>query len=676
MRDAIEAFVEAQRDAAFLWAPVLLGIGIGIYFALPFEPVLPAMMIAPFWVLAYVLSRKLLLSSLRLSVIGLLLIAAGLILASARAHRVGAPVLTGQVIAPVEGRIVHIDRSATNRLRITLDDPVIYGQPPGAVPARVRISLRDTAPPFPVGTRVLVHASLSPPSPPVEPGAFDFRRFAWFARLGGIGYALGPVMRSDRRTDAQPLHIAPLRMALADGIRARVEGPAGAFAAAIFTGDRSGIDPAITATLRASNLSHLLAISGLHMGLLTGFVFWSLRWIMSVIPAMARISGTKKIAAMAAICAGVAYMILSGASVATQRAAIMATVLFVAILVDRPAVTLRAVAVAALIVLFLQPESLTQVGFQMSFAATIALVAGFRVLRRLDWWRVPASGWHGAVRWVAALAVSSALAGAATAPFSAFHFNAVAQYGLLANLAALPLMGFVVMPAGVLAALLAPIGLETPALMVAGWGIDGILAISAWVGALPEAVLPVSAGGPWVLPALALGALTVLLVRGRVRWLGLPIMLGGFVLWGMTERPAVLIDGSGRVLGVMTGQGRALSRARGAGFAAATWLRRDGDPANQRTASGRLGAGDGPVVLAGNGARLWLVNAQTPPGECRAQDLVLGAGAARWRGPCQRLDAVTLQRSGGIAVHPQKDGYRLLRSVPAREARLWQGRGA
>ncbi|KKK80916.1 hypothetical protein LCGC14_2818710, partial [marine sediment metagenome] len=216
---------------------------------------------------------------------------------------------------------------------------------------------------------------------------------------------------------------------------------------AILTGDRSGMGRDTLQALRDSNLAHLLAISGLHMGLLTGVVFSALRFALALIPALALGHPVKKYAAVGALLAGAGYLALSGGNVATQRAYIMVAVVLGAVLLDRRALTLRGVALAATIVLVLRPEALTGPGFQMSFAATTALIAVFRLMRDSGGPRAPRL-----LQPVLALVVSSGVAGAATAPIAAAHFNQIAKFGLVANLLSVPLMGTLVMPAAVLAA--------------------------------------------------------------------------------------------------------------------------------------------------------------------------------------------------------------------------------
>ena len=660
--------LEAQRGTAMLWAPVALGTGIGIYFGLPFEP-------ATHWVavLAVAGIGGLALATLiRLSPVALVaLVSLGAALAAIQTEWHRAPVLDGSYRGPVVGRLIALDRSASNAVRITLDRVHLSGKAGDAVPEKVRISLSGYIAPGSLrpGALVMTTAWLSPPNAPVEPGGFDFRRHAWFARIGAVGYTRTPTLvASPTREMTLTTHIFALRMAIADGIRARMQGPPGAFAAAILTGDRSAIDPEQMADLRASNLAHLLAISGLHMGLLTGFVFAALRLGLALSPRIALRLPVKKIAAATALAAGLFYLMLSGASVATQRAFVMAAVALGAVILDRPALTLRAVALAALIVLVLHPVSLLGPGFQMSFAATTALVATYDVLRN---WNMPewlkAPRWL-ILRWAAGIALTSFVAGAATAPFSAYHFNAVARYGYIANLAAVPVMGLVVMPAAVLAALLTPIGLEGVALKVMSAGISHILNVAEWVATREAALWRIPSGEPMVLPLLTLGALLLCLAKGRLRLSSVPVLLTSLVLWEQSSRPDMLIAANGRMVGVLTEEGRVLSAARGNGFAASVWLENDGsglDPASAYlgTALSLRANGDVEGDVADR-SLIWTASKAPLATRCRNDTIVV---APKWsdrpQGECLVIDESALRTGGAHAIHIGENGRIEIRTV-------------
>ncbi len=700
--DAIGRAVAAQRGHLLCWAPVFLGLGIGLYFALPAEP-------GPWGWAALAAGFVLALAAVfgprcwrlgenwRPLAGALALVALGFLLAGARAQMVAAPVLGFRYYGPLEGRIVAVDRSGSDAVRLTLDRVVIARMAPARTPARVRVSLHGPQGFVRIrpGLRVMMTANLSPPAGPVEPGGFDFRRKAWFDRLGAVGYTRTPVLAAAAEDGGGGAGLAlyRARLAIAQWVRARMPGDAGAFAAAVMTGDRSAMGRDVVEDLRASNLSHLLAISGLHMGLVTGFIFAALRLGLALVPGLALRWPVKKIAAVAALLAGAFYLALSGGNVATQRAFVMVAVMFVAVIFERRAVTLRAVAVAALIVLALRPEALTGPGFQMSFAATVALVAVFGWLRGWPGRRLP--GW---ARAVLAVVISSAVAGAATAPIAAAFFNRFANYGLLANLLAVPLMGLVVMPGAVLSAMLWPLGLGWVALAVMRPAIDWILGVAHWVAGLEGALTHVPVP-PWgVLPLMALGGLWIVLWQGRraARLAGLAPVAAALAIWLAADRPAVLISDSGRLVGVLTEAGRVLNKPRGDAFAARIWLENDGDGASQaeafaRSAPARLALGGGPggvnglargkgrfelrlgrariVQLSGRGAA-----ARLPEACAMGAALVVISMVAPAPEGCDVYDPSRLARTGALALDRGPDGgVRVVAAQAVAGDRPWTG---
>lgn len=277
--------MRAQRGALFGWIPVCLAIGIGIYFQLAFEPTtlqLGRVALAGLFLAAF---AKGLPEPARPFAAAGMLICLGVLLAAGRAHSVAGPVVEFRYYGAVEGRIVAIDRSGSDALRLTLDRVVLNRVTPARTPTRVRITLHgdrsNDITPEP-GLRVMLTGHLSPPAGPVEPGGFEFQRHAWFVRLGAVGYARTPLMGVSEPMGG--LGVFRLRMAASARIQAVLEGDAGGFAAAITTGDRSAISQAALDDLRASNLAHLLAISGLHMGLMTGVLFAALRIGLALVP--------------------------------------------------------------------------------------------------------------------------------------------------------------------------------------------------------------------------------------------------------------------------------------------------------------------------------------------------------------------------------------------------------
>ncbi|WP_247744849.1 ComEC/Rec2 family competence protein [Shimia sp. R11_0] len=655
----------AQRGHLFCWVPVCLAMGIGLYFVVSVEPSGTLLIGAGAVFLILVLFTWRREADLAAAIWALALIAAGFSLAGARAHGVAGPVLQWRYYGPIEGRVVKIDRSASEALRLTLAQVRLGEMRPDETPRHVRVALHGAqigvAPA--AGMLVGLTGHLAPPSGPVEPGGFDFQRHAWFQKIGAVGYTRSPVVR----LDPTPIRggIYGLRMWISAEVQARMPQDVAGVAAAITTGDRSTIPKAVTEALRGGNLAHLLAISGLHMGLLAGFVFGAVRFIVALFPWLGlRVNGKKIAAGLAMLGAG-AYLVLSGSSVSTERAFVMTAVVLLAVLLDRRALTLRAVALAAVLVLMMRPEALLGPGFQMSFAATAALVGVFGWIRDSGWRLGP---WW--LRPIVAVMISSLVAGLATAPIAAMHFNLVAHYGLLANVISVPVMGLLVMPSAVIAAVLAPLGLEALPLWVMTQGLRWILSVAAFVSGLEGAQGMVKGGGGWALPLLAMGGVIVLLWQGRGRWGGVPLMLAAALVWVLTPRPDVLISDTAGLVGVLTDKGRALSKPSGQGFVARNWLENDG------------------VLLAQEGAaKLW-EDVPPLPHLGAVQHVVGKRGLAQFAGcapealvissvpfdapvPCQVLDVEDLKDSGAIAVFVTETGVRLKTARQVAGRRLW-----
>ncbi|EEW24697.1 ComEC/Rec2 family competence protein [Rhodobacter ferrooxidans] len=672
----LQALAEA-RGILFPWVAVFLAFGIGLWFSLGWEPGLlvyagaaaVALLMAGFWRWGPEHGHPF--------AVAAGCIALGFLAAGARAHLVAAPVLEFRYYGPVQGRIIEIDRSQSDFLRLTLDQVVLDRVAPARTPQKVRVSLHGAQgffAPDP-GQVVMLTGMLGPPEGPVEPGGFDFQRMAWFDRLGAIGYTASPVLLLERPADGEQ-RINRWRTRLSNAIMAEVPGDAGAFSSGVMTGDRSGLSLEAVVDLRKSSLAHLLAISGMNMAFLTAFVFALVRYGLALLPVLALRLNSKKLAAVVALGVAWVYLQLSGANVATERAFVTVVVMLGAVLFDRRALSLRSVAISAVVLLLLQPESLLEPGFQMSFAATTALVAGFGALEggvlhgRVPRWFLP----------VFTLVLSSLLAGLATAPYGAATFNRIADYGFFANLLTVPVMGAVVMPAGAIAALLAPIGLQDLPLWVMGRGSAWILWVSFWIAGMEGSVTAVPVPGPWVIPLITLGGLWLILWRGWLRGAGLVPMALALVLWAGVQRPDALISADGGLVGLMGPEGRAVSSPRGAGFAAKSWLEDDGDLAEQVDAAERAGfSGDkgarsfvlGPwraVVLKGKAA------AGAVPAACAGADLVVVAAEVAAPEGCEVIDQTLLSASGGLALWLTDEGSITLQ--PAFSAkRLWSPQG-
>jgi competence protein ComEC len=664
----IESSLLRQRGHLFGWVPVCLALGIGAYFMLRFEPdkahyIGVALAGLLFWGIGRISNPAYAPFFYALTIAAL-----GFNIAGFRAHQYDHPKLSWRYYGPVEGRIIAMDKSASDAVRLTLDRVVLRDTPPDRTPYKVRISLHGKAAGLDVlpGGRIMTTAHISPPQGPVEPGGFDFQRHAWFQGLGGVGYTRVPVLYSAAPNPSENL-IFRIRMAGSARVQAVLKGDLGGFATAMTTGDRSAISQDTLEDLRISNLAHLLAISGLHMGILAGFTFASFRIGFAAIPSWGLRLPAKKLSAILALVVATGYLMLSGGNIATQRAYIMVAVALVAITLDRRALSLRGVAMAAILVLCIWPQALMGPGFQMSFAATTALVAVFAGLRDRRMYRLPK--W---VNGVLSVVISSAVAGFATAPIGAAHFNAFSRYGLIANLSSVPLMGVMVMPAAVVAACLAPFGLEAWGLWVMGLGLQWILSVAAWVSSLEGARGFVAGPPSYVLPMMALGCLFIILWQGRVRSLGLIPVIGSFLLWGQAERPQVLIADSGTLISIMTDHGRAVSKPKGAGFVAENWLENDGDGSDQESAAAkwpeRAMIGGRPLVhLSGKRA---LAGFDTSL--CAKNPIVVTSVAAtNMPKGCDIYDPKRLSQTGSLAISTQGTKVQTTTARDVSGQRLW-----
>ena len=578
-----EAAAQAARWP--LWAPVAFGGGAAVYFGLPGEPLLwPVLLAAAVAVGAAAAvwrdGRRRALSILTaLTAFG----AAGFAGAAAKTHLFAAPV-SAEHRRPVtvDAWVVDVASNSLSKPRLLLAPARISGVPWRDTPVRVRMSLRPGAPLPGPGSAVRLTGVLGPPPAPSAPGSYDFARDAWFAQIGGSGLALKP---------AEAIALAPppaglrLEMAVNAGrwslsrrIVDRMGAHRGGLAVALVTGHQAWLEDGDVTAMRDSGLAHILSISGVHMAIVGGFVFALVRMGVAAWPwAALRVSG-KKVAAVAGLAAVTGYLVLSGAPPPAIRSALTAGIAFTAVLFDRRALSLHSLAVAALVVLGFQPESVVQPGFQMSFAATAALLALAEAWpRRLHEISVPLPirwaqrGWD----WLTAGLAVSLVAGLATDPFAIQHFNRIVLWSLPANLLAEVLSSLVIMPALAVGAVLELAGLGGAPLWVAQAGLEALGRTARLFAGLPHAIMPWASAPGAALPVSFVGLLVVCLWRGRLRWLGLPLFAAVW-LWPRPAPPAAWIAGQGANVAVARGRDAVLLRPRSQRFGFELWARRRG----------------------------------------------------------------------------------------------------
>lgn len=682
-RTRLETWLGLERDRLVLWLPVAYGTGILMYFALPREP--PPTVVPLAWlataalVLAPFASTKL--APARFPLLLLACLAAGLGCGKWRSDHVAAPVLKRPATFNLEGRVRLVEPRGT-RMRLLLDELSVEGLAAERTPERLRVTTPARSGLVP-GARVRLRARLLPPSGPSWPRGYDLARQAWFERVGAVGYALGHlVILEQAETRAVADHIAALRQELALAARARIGGDAGGVAAALLTGLRGDISDRVWREMQASGLAHLLAISGLHLGLVAGAVFVAGRFLFALIPPLALRIPARKPAAVAALVASFGYLLLAGAPVPTRRAFVMVAVALFAVIIDRNPLSMRLVAVAAGVVLGLQPEAVVSVSFQMSFAAVIALIAWFE--RRSD--AITADGAQAPSGLIARLwaylrmvLITTLLASLATMPFAAFHFQKVATYGVAANLLAVPLTAFWIMPVGLIGLALYPFGLAGPAFDLMGLGVRALLAIAHSVSALPGASVAVAA---WPNAALALfvaGGLWLTLWRQSWRFAALPILALATALGLFARPPDLLASPRLAQLALRTGDGVMLlqERVRDAflrrQWQAAMLADKVISPPPRATAHPTITCTVRDCVVDdGPGARIAVVFLPDALAEaCRRADLVITALRAPKCANARVIDGVALRSSGGLAIWLEDGGYHLETVAEARGLRPW-----
>ncbi len=626
LRARLAAWSEAEAGRLILWAPVALGAGAVAYFSLKAEP--------PLWLGLVLLA----LSAagfaagprFRAAAGAAFIVALGFVVADLRALAVEAPVLERELSTRlVTGRLASVEEAPTLR-RLIIELASIDGVDPLALPARARVSWRGQAFDVLPGDTITLRARLGPPPAPEAPGAFDLGRQLYFQRIGAVGYALSAPERletGERGVQARWLaFIERARLAIARRITEVAPGASGAIVAAVVTGKREAIPLEAERVLQDSGLAHLLAISGLHMGLATGLIFFAARLGLAAIEPVALRYPIKKWAAAAALLAGFLYLLLSGGGWSARRAFIMTSIVFIAILFDRRALSLRNVAIAATIILLMTPEAVMHPGFQMSFAAVTALIASYEwASKRAD----PNRSFALAARlkrYILGIAVTDTVSALATAPYGAYHFNQSANLGLLANIVSIPVMAFWVMPAAIVGLALMPFGLDAWAWKVSAAGVDLFLSLGRSVADLPGAVIAVAQWPPAALGVLTIGGLWLCLQSAPWRLAGLAAVPVAALMIAASPPPDILVSGRGENAAVFARETRELAMfdLRRNKFSARVWMEHVGlDPFRDRASSM---AKEGRCDASG-----CVVEARSVPASFLKDPLALGEDCARAR---------------------------------------------
>jgi competence protein ComEC len=677
---------EAEAGRLTLWLPVAFAVGVSIYFAAANEPALwAAFGIAGVTGLsAWAARRGFATAWLALA---LFFAALGFLGAKLATERAMAPVLPSAMRAEAVGRVIEIEPCARGMRRLTIEIETFGKLEDGARPRKARVTIASK-PEIVAGDRVSLTAFWRPPEGPVRPGGYDFARVAFFEGVGATGFGardirnLGPPAVVGVAAAASA-GLQQLRQSLTDRVTRAIGGAEGTVAAALVTGVEGPIPQNVQDELRGAGLSHILSISGLHMALVAGALFWLARAGLALTPEVALKWPVKQIAALVALAGATFYLALSGAEVATQRSYVMIAIAFLAIVVGRPALAPRNFALAALIVLAIAPESLIGPSFQMSFAAVAGLVAWFETMRD----RPPAPPppdrlgrtRRKIVRAGSLAIMTTLIAGFATGPFAAYHFHRVTPYAVVGNALAEPVIGMIVMPSVVAGLLLAPLALDGLAWTVMGQGLRLVLAIAREVSSWPGAEGGLPAFGQGAMLFFALGLAWLCLWRTALRWFAVAPLVLATALAAIPARPDVAIDASGRFAAVRAPSGELVAFGPGSGrsFAAKVWIAADGaDPPSKGAATDVKCDRDGcvaPLIGGGLVALSWEPSALEE--DCRRAALVV----TRLTAPpgCSMtaavIDAAVLASTGSLSLFRDGAAFKAIAARDPAGRRPWFG---
>jgi competence protein ComEC len=579
--------LEWSKGIGFLSLPPLIGGGAVVYFLLPGEPSALLLGAAMLMMLAAcgLLRRH---HALHLVCLAVLAVLVGTASAKLETERKATPILGSPIATEVTGRVVLVELQESGRTRLTLDVLSTARPTLRYAPERIRATARQVPDNLLPGEIVRGVARLMPPSGPVRPGSYDFAFQSYFDGLGAIGFFLGNPTRVDGGLEvswsqSMAQKTERLRMIIAEKIRAVIPGAAGEIAAALIAGVRAGIPEAVNEDLRVTGLAHVLSISGLHMAMAAATIMGAARALFALFPGFSAKHPVKKYAAFVALAGTGFYLLLAGDQVAANRSFLMVAVMLLAILFDRAALSMRNLAIAALIILLITPHEVMGPSFQMSFAATAALIAGYagwtQWRARRPRQRPPMNrstlarlARYGFILVTGSIA-TSVLAGGATSIFGAYHFQRISPLTLVANLATMPIIGVLIMPPAVAAVALMPLGLEWLPLKVMGLGLDLMLSITHWLATQsPADAVGIIPGTALILfaTALAIGCFTTT----RLRLLALPFVAAGIVSLAGRQVPDLYISEDARLIGVATVSGQlTVNRKRPNAFTIQDWQR-------------------------------------------------------------------------------------------------------
>ncbi len=676
----VQNWWRAEAERHFLWLPICFGAGIGLYLSLSAEP--SVYLLTTLW-LAALVPTILLWQKARPVCIGLMVALSGLLWAGVFTHMTPQRILHEPLsVRSVIGIVKDIVRTE-HGYRFTLDHLTIEDLQPERTPNQIRLSIRlkkGTSPALPhIGDGIRIRAGLRPPMGPALPHGFDFARYFYFRDIGAIGYGLPPwEVIAQGAKPGLVSDFSDWRVRITEDIITTLGAGkgSGGIAAGLITGDARAISEEDFKALRASNLYHIIAISGEHMVVIAGVIFIALRLLVLALPRrFSQRPEVKSIAAALTLLLVTGYLFVTGLPISAVRAYVMIFLVLLAVILQRRVNSMRSLAITALLMLAYDPSVLIEPGFQLSFAATLAIIT----LIETTLLRPRASPEPGrirkAMRLLTTMLCISVVAEAATAPLVIAQFNNFSLYGVLANMLATPVVSLFLMPTVALYFILLPFGLEHLALACMDWGIQVLLAISHWVAGLPHAQMFVPSLPSYGIALFALGLAWLCLWQTRVRLAGLVAIVLSVATIGSNQLPDMLVGEQLKQIVIRTSEGYALARGRASSMIPELWANGLGydmlpeadKPAWRCDRQGCVAQINGKVIA-------FPIDPSALAEDCTHASLIL---TSYWRMRCPEsqaavMDARALRGSNVVAFWFDKDTMRYEASSDWQGKRPWR----
>ncbi len=559
-----------------LWLPIFISIGVLIFFALPFDPnfwisfLFLSLPLGVYFILRKAESGKVIASLL-------IAIAAGFLAMQIRLSTISSPIIAEQLAKTTVKGIVEEAAKTEKGYRLLLSKVKIYDydKPP---PKLIRISTNFDISDIRIGDQVRVYVNLMPPPKPTLPGGFDYSEYAYFKQIGAIGYTIGKIKKVTQEvSDDSELKLNIIRDKIAQKIRSNMSQRAASIAEGMLIGNIGAINKLDYEAIRIAGLAHIIAISGMHIVVVVGLVFISTRFLISSIPYLAVNFNLKKIAAFCAIILSYGYLLISGSPVSAQRAFIMSALVLLGIILDRKTNPLRSIAWATTVILLVTPEAIKTASLQMSLAACISLITSFEYLQSFaSKFTKQTPRIKKILFYMMSITFSTVIAGVATAFFVIYHFNQFSTYSVLANMVAIPLSDFFIMPLGIISIILMPLGLEQITLCILEPGINFLIDYAKFISSIPLASFYIPSFSNKGIILISFGGLLLTLFKTRLKYLGLVVILCGISSIRDQVIPDIIVAGNGKVFAVLENETIFLSNKNKARFMVKTWVEKLG----------------------------------------------------------------------------------------------------